>query len=101
MRVGNKCRWRAQIAKQSARDDQPLIRANAIGICRNGFQARCCRHLRIGQVAPVRRTALFIHQLDQPQFGFGPQRLEIFDFERLNEHRRAFCDMAVFGKRRQ
>ena len=53
------------------------------------------------QVAPVRRTALFIHQLDQPQFGFGPQRFEIFYFERLNEHRRAFFDMAIFGQRRQ
>ena len=101
MRVGNKCRWRAQIAKQSARDDQRLIGANAIGICCNGFQALCGRHLRISKVAPVRRTALFIHQLDQPQFGFGPQRLEIFYFERLNEHRCAFCDMAVFGQRSQ
>ena len=101
MCVGHKHRWRAQIAKQSARDDERLIGANAIGICCNGFQALCCRHVRISQVLPVRRTALFIHQLDQPQFGFGPQRLEIFDFERLNEHRCAFCDMAVFGQRSQ
>ena len=101
MRVGNKHRWRAQIAKQSARDDQRLIGANAIGICCNGFQALCGRHLRISKVAPVRRTALFIHQLDQPQFGFGPQRLQILHFERLNEHRCAFFDMAIFGQRRQ
>ena len=101
MCVRDKGRRIAQIAKQSARDDQRLIGANAIGISRNDFQALCCRHVSISQVLPVRRTALFIHQLDQPQFGFGPQRLEIFYFERLNEHRCAFCDMAVFGQRSQ
>ena len=101
MCVRDKGRRIAEISKQSARDDQRLIGANAIGIRRNGFQALCGRHLRISQVFPVHRTALFIHQLDQPQFGFGPQRLEIFYFERLNEHRCAFCDMAVFGQRSQ
>ena len=73
MRISDKCRGRAQIADECARDDHGLVRANAIGIGRNNFQALGSGHLWVGQIAAVGGAALFFHQLDQPQFRLGPQ----------------------------
>ena len=47
MRIGHKSRGRAQIADQRARDDHRLVRANAIGIGRDNFQALGSHHFRV------------------------------------------------------
>ncbi len=88
----------AEIAVGVTRNDVALFGADARGVARDGLQAFCGCHLRIGQFAATYFLIVGLptaKQLDQAQLRQAAEGLEVLHFKGLDVDRRTAACIAV------